>query len=201
MRGVCMAFLVLFALASPVVAEDLEATFAKVKEAAASGNFSKALKELEWMKRELEKGNAQKIATFFPDSLGGFSAKGQAKQEGALGMTQVQRIYNGPGGARLEAALTSGGMASGLGGLMALGQMGAMMGGTQPGSDMFRIGDLTAMMEAEAGAKNAKLTVTLKSGGLLTFELQNGGEDAAKRLKETVEKEFKVSELDAYLAG
>ena len=87
---------------------------------------------------------------------------------------------------------------AGLGGLAALGQMAAMMGGGTPGSDTFRIGGRTATLQATPGSSSSDLTIFLDSGSMLKIESYDGvSGDVLKQMAENL----KINDLDNYLKG
>lgn len=181
-------------------AEDLNAIFKKVNDLVAAKNYSKAIEELAWANKEIEKLNSQHIISFFPDTLLGYTGK-KAETNSALGITNIERTYSKDGaGTTVKVALTgSGGGAgagAGLGGLAAFGRMAAMMGGQSPGNDTFRIAGRTATLEKED--RSAQLTVFLDSGSMLTLEMNNGNDaDALKAMAEALD----LNKLDNYLRG
>jgi hypothetical protein len=175
-------------------AEDLNAIFANVNKYVADQNYSKALEELKWASKEIEKMNSKKIETFFPDTLSGFAGE-KVTSSGALGMTNIERNYKN-GNNSVKVALTNLGAAGGaLGGLAQLGSMAALMGG-QTGMESFRINGRTAQLDTTSG--EPKLTVFMDSGSMLTLE--SSGTVDSETLKKMVE-ELKLDEFDKYLKG
>jgi hypothetical protein len=183
-------------LCSQVVrAEELDPIFTKVKTLVSSGDYSKALEELKWASKEIEKLNAKKIETFFPDSLNGFTGS-KINTGGALGMTNIERTYmKGKDG--FQIALTNLGSAAGgaLGGLAQLGSMAAMFGG-QNGIESVRINGRTAQLDSTGS--EPKLTLFLDGGSMLNVE----GKGAVKTedLKAAIEA-MKIDDLEKYLKG
>ena len=179
--------------ASPTHAEELDAIFKKVTEYVAQENYTKAIEELSWAKKELEKLNNGKIAKLFPDELVGF--KGQKiENSSALGFTNIERKYTN-GKDTIQVSLT-GGSAEGMGGLAGLARMGMMMGVNSPGSETIRIDGRTAMLDTSSG--NPNLTIALDSGQILKVEGQNNV--SAETVKSFTES-LKVGDLDNYLKG
>ena len=184
-------------------AEDLNEIFKRVNEFVAAKNYSKAIEELAWAKKEIEKLNAGQINTFFPDTLGEFKG-GEIEQGAALGIMNTSRTYTKASAGlgeygqptviiSLTGGAGGGSGSEGLGGLMALGKMAAMMDG---GQNTFRINGKTANL-TEMG-DGASLTVFLDSGSVLKLEGQNGVNGA--QLKSMAES-LKLVELDRYLKG
>ena len=183
------------------MAEDINDIFKRVNDLVASKNYTKALEELTWAQKEIEKLNLTQVQSFFPDTLAGFTgAKFEANS--ALGMTNLERQYSKAGSSEtvklsLSGSSSGGAAAGGLGGLAAFGRMAAMMGGGQ-GQDTFRISGRTATMQKEDGSDSAQLTVFLDSGSILSLELSNGSD--ASVLK-TMAEALKLNDLDNYLRG
>ena len=186
-------------LLAPVVvrAEDLDTIFNKVKELAQAQNYTKAIEELSWANKELEKLNAQRIESFFPAEVAGYTA-GKAEHNSALGFSTMERSYQKSGAAAIKLSLTGGsggGAAGGLGGLAAFGKMAALMG-NQPGLDTFRIGGRTASLQSEG--KQSELSIFLDSGAILKLETSSKGDGSELR---TFAEALKISDLDSYLRG
>lgn len=180
-------------------AEDINVIFKKVNDLIAAKNYSKALEELGWAQKEIEKMNVAHLQSFFPDTLAGFTgAKFEANS--ALGMTNLERQYT-KAGESVKLSLSgssSGGAGGGLGGLAAFGRMAAMMGGQGQGQDTFRVAGRTATLQKEEGSDSAQLTVFLDSGSILSLELSNGKDPAVLK---TMAESLKLNDLDNYLRG
>ena len=175
-------------------AEDLNAIFKKVNDLVAAKNYSKAIEELGWANKEIEKLNSQQIITFFPDTLVGYTGK-KAETNNALGITNIERTYSKDGAKNtVKVALTGGSGGAGLGGLAAFGRIAAMMGGKGGGNDTFRISGRTATLDKEDSS--AQLTVFLDSGSMMTLEMNNGNDaDTLKAMAEALD----LNKLDNYL--
>lgn len=184
----------LFAVApsSTVVAEDLNTIFAKVNQLVASKSYPKAIAELSWARKEIEKMHQTRLGELIPSSVGGFTG-GEVQYQAALGFTNIERIYKN-GEQEVKFTIT-GGSGEGLGGLAGLAKMG-MMFGAQPGMEQYRIDGLTATLNTTGSTPEA--TIFLDSGSIVTLNAQNGVDAAA--LKKFTEG-FKFSDLDAYLKG
>jgi hypothetical protein len=167
--------------------EDLESIFSKVNEHIEKKNFTKALEELSWAQKELEKMNAKRIEEFFPPQLGSYKGA-RIETQSMMGMQSIERLYTDEKGNSLSVSVM-GGLGSGggpLGGIAAFGRMAAMQG------DTFRIDGLTASIDG------SELSVFLDSGGIIKFD--GRGNIEAEELKKKA-REFKIKELDAYLSG
>ncbi len=186
----------LIAIPFSAQAEDINAIFKKVNDLVAAKNYPKALEELGWATKELEKLNSQQLQSFLPDEVAGFTGK-KAEINSALGMTNIERKYTKEK-MRLKIAITggsSGGANQGLGGLAAFGRMAAMMGGGQ-GQNTFRINGRTASMEDRDDG--GLLTVFLESGAMLTLELNNASDSATLK---TVAEGLDLNKMDNYMRG
>lgn len=184
-------------------AENLDDIFKKVNEYVAAKNYSKAMEELGWAQKELEKLHAGRLETLLPDTLGGLTGE-KATSTSMLGMSQLERNYQTAGGATsVKVSLLGGskgagaaGGLGGLGGLAAMGQMAAMMGGNQPGTETFRVDGRTATLETASGSPS--LTIFLEGGTMLKLEASG---DAKADLLKKMAGEIKIAELESYLKG
>jgi hypothetical protein len=182
-------------LSSSVLAEDVKEVLDRVNTLYKEGNYSKALEELEWARKEIEKSNSKSLATLLPDELAGLKGD-KAKTSSALGITNIERSYSDSKKQRVKVTLTqTGGAGGAMGGLAGLGQMAAMFG-AQSGQDVFRIDGMTASMEGEG--EGAKLQVFLSSGSILAFDLLEGANSAI--LKEMANK-IGVAKIDKKIKG
>ena len=176
------------------LAEDVNELFKKVNTYITEQNYPKALEELSWAKKEIEKLNSTKIGTLLPATVNGFTG-GEVKVQSALGFDSIERDYTG-NGQKISVSVTGGGAGGAMGGLAGLAKMGMMMGGQQPGVDSFRLDGRTANLDTSSG--KAELTVFLDSGSILKVEGQQGVDAAA--LKSFAEG-LKISNLDNYMRG
>lgn len=171
-------------------AEELPDLLKRVEEFANKGNYAKAIEELSWVKKELEKMNFKKIEEFFPDELAGL--KGSAfETSSAMGMTNLERQYKGSG-QDVKLSLTAAASGGPMGGLAGIGKMAAMMGG-QPGMDSFRIEGRTATLKEKGSS--AELSVFLDSGSVLALKGKDGS--VLRKMAEAVG----IEKLDSYLRG
>lgn len=182
----------------PALSEDINTIFQNVNKFVSEKNYSKALQELTWAKKEIEKLHSARIQEFFPATLGGM--KGEPIEAGsALGIMNIERKYKSDTDT-ITVSLTggsSGEAASGFAGLAQLGAMAAAFGGMDPSNETFRVNGRTAVLRNPSNGGSAELTLTLQSGSLLkltaTSESTKG--DTLKKMLE----EIKIEELDAYL--
>lgn len=179
----------------PAYAEELDAIFKRVTELVEQKNYPKALEELTWARKEIEKMNSGSVKNFFPDSLSGYTG-GKAEVNNAMGFMNIERTYS-KSNKSVRVSLTGGsGGGGGLGGLAQLGKMAAMFGG-QEGQDTFRIGGRTAVLNNQEGSA-PQLQVFLDSGSVLTLDADDGVPASDLR---AMANEIKIDDLDKYLRG
>ena len=168
------SFILLFTVlifTSNLKADELKSLLDKVNTYANEGNYSKALEELSWAKKELETKHNQKLVSFLPENLSGFSGD-KAEINSAMGFTNIGKNYSKDGN-RVRLELQGGGNGgAGLGGLAALGQMAAMFG-QQAGVENMRIKGRTANLTNEG----SELSLFLDGGSMLTFRKDSGSAD------------------------
>ena len=198
MHKYILVLLALIMISQPVIAEDIDALFKKVDEYIEKKNFPKALEELSWARKEIEKMHQTRLKDFLPEELAG--AKGHKfKTASALGMNSLERKYTMDGTKSVKVMLTGGsgaGANNPMGGLAGLGKMAAMMQGNTGEAETFRISGRTASLATTRN--NPELTVFLDSGSILKLEGQNGADaDTLKKMAEAV----KIDDLDNYLKG
>ena len=189
---------VLLVSSNAVLAEDLSAVLGRVNQFVAAGNYPKALDELAWARTEIEKLQAGKVKTFFPDTLAGFTGQKESTSN-ALGFSNFERVYKKDSSA-VKISLTGGSSAggnAGFGNLAALGRMAAMMG-QQPGQETVRISGRTATLTGTDGGSNPELTIFLDSGSLLKLESE---ESANGEILKSLAEALKIDDLDAFLRG
>ena len=175
----------------PVAAEELAELMKRVQDFAAEGNYAKAMDELSWVQKELEKMHLKKVEEYFPGEVAGYTG-GEFSPNAAMGMSNLERVYSKEG-EQVKVSLTgSSGSGNPLGGLAGLGKMAAMMGAQGTGMNTFRVDGRTASLNEQG---NPELTVFLDSGSILQF---SGG--SAASLKSMAEA-FNVGKLDNYLRG
>jgi hypothetical protein len=178
-----------------LMAENLEEVLGNTKKYYDAQNFPKAMSELEWAKKEIEKAHNDKLKSFFPEQLMGLTG-GKVEANGALGFNVVERSYDSQGKkVKLSIMGGSGGGQNPLGALGQINQMAAMFG-QQAGMDSFRVKGRTAMLQDQNGLTEA--SVTLNSGALLKLEAKQGVK--GDELKTALEN-FDLDGLDNYLGG
>lgn len=176
LSGICFA--------SQVMAEDIEVIFKKVNELRAAGKYSQALSELGWAEKELERLNMEKIQSYIPANIPGFTAE-KLKSNSALGMMNIERVFNrSSDGVQIRVSLIGAGnnsaAAAGFGSLAALGQMAAAMGNNAIGQEAFRVEGNTATLAADNEARTADLSVSVE-GIVVKMEMSGAADKEALR--------------------
>jgi hypothetical protein len=179
-----------------VQAEDLKPIFEKVQQYYQEKNYAKALEELSWAQKEIEKANTAATVGFFPDEVEGYKG-GKVENANVFGITNIERNYRKSDNDSIKVSLLGGskGQQNPLGGLAAMGQMAAMMGG-QNGMDSFRMDGRTAMLEKQDDS--ATLTIFLDGGTMMKFE-KNGSNDGESLKK--FANGFKIADIEKHLKG
>jgi hypothetical protein len=193
MRNYLAIGVILLASANVSMAEDINAIFQKVNEYVSKENYSKALEELGWAKKELEKLHTAKLTKLLPDEIEGFKGE-PSKSQSALGFNTIEKKYKN-GTKVISVSLTSGNSEM-MGGLAGLAKMGMMMGGAQEGEDSFRINGKTAVILDNGG--NPDLTVFLDGGYVLKLDGRSGVDtETLKKFAQAI----KLAEIETYLKG
>ncbi len=189
-----IAAIIISCTVKSALAEDINQVFKKVNEYVQQKNYPKAMEELTWAQKELEKMHQTRLGELLPGDIEGFKG-GQAEFQSVMGFTNIEREYtSGEKSIRITITGTNG--TDGMGGLAGLAKMGMMMGGTQAGIDQFRISGRTANLDTTSGSP--ELNVFLESGSILKLSSSEGVDGAA--LKKFAEG-LKVADLDSYLKG
>ena len=187
----------LLAISFPIFAhaEDIGEVFKKVQEYAQQKNYPKAMEELQWAQKELEKLHQQRLGELLPADVDGFKGS-DTEVQSAMGFSNIERQYS-KGDQSISLSISGANGADGMGGLAGLAKMGMMMGGAQAGKDQFRIDGRTASLDTTSGAP--ELTIFLESGSILQLR---AGDDTIKGpdLKKFAQG-LKVADLDGYLKG
>jgi len=174
--------------------EDINEVFKKVNDYVQQKNYPKAMEELTWAQKELEKLHQERLSQLLPAEVEGFKG-GDTQVQQMMGFSNIERDYtNGEKNIRLAISGTSG--TDGMGGLAGIAKMGMMMGATQAGRDQFRINGRTASLDTTNGSP--ELSVFLESGSVLQLTTSEGVDGPA--LKKFAEA-LKIADLDNYLKG
>lgn len=148
------------------------------------GDVEGALEEARWCVTLLEQLKQNQTSSYFSDEILGYKG-GELSAQQTMGMSIVERSYN-KDGKDIDVTLTAGASGGADNPFAAITSMGMQSAQGQK----VRIQKRTAVVSKEGGT--AKVMVTLKSGGILTFESGDVSSD------EVVEfaKAFPVAELD-----
>ncbi len=198
MKKICvLLFILTFVSSLPLAqAEEIDEIFKKVNKFISEKNYPKAIEELSWAKKEIEKLHNVRLKSFLPDELAGFKA-GEINAQSALGFNTIERTYTGAGNS-FTLGLNGGTSSSSnnpFGNLAALAKMGQMMGAAQPGVDTFRVQGKTVTLDTSSGVE---AIVSLDSGSVLTLKSQS--KFNAEIIKKAI-NELKLEDLDKYLKG
>lgn len=193
-RPLIIAALSTLLFCQPAVAEDINDVFKKVNEYVQQKNYPKAMEELGWAQKELEKMHQARLAELLPGEVDGFKG-GDTQVQQMMGFSNIEREYTN-GDKNVRVAITGTGGAEGMGGLAGIAKMGMMMGGTQAGKDQFRIAGRTASLDTTSGSP--ELTIFLESGSVMQLSTGDGVDGPA--LKKFAEG-LKITDLDSYLKG
>ena len=179
----------------PAKADDLNTIIKRMNEFVAQENYPKALEELSWATKEVEKMHSGKIAKVIPATVNGFVGDAP-KFQSVMGFSSIERQYK-KGSDSIHVSIegiASSGAGGAAGGLAGIAKMGMMMGGEE-GAETTRLDGHTASVRT---AGNPEITVVLDSGAILKMRAQ--GNVDAETLKSFAEN-MKISDLDNYLRG
>jgi len=194
MKKVITIAALLTSLANPAFGEDINEVFKNVNEYVQAKNYPKAMEELSWAQKEIEKLHQGRLAELLPAEVEGFKG-GDTQVQQMMGFSNIEREYTN-GEKTIRVAITGTGGTEGMGGLAGIAKMGMMMGATQSGRDQFRIAGRTASLDTTDSSP--ELSVFLESGSILQLSTDEGIDGAA--LKKFAEV-LKVAEIDSYLKG
>lgn len=175
--------------------EDINEVFKKVNEYVQQKNYPRAMEELSWAQKELEKLHQTRIGELLPAEVNGYKG-GETKVQQAMGFSNIEREYTS-GDKQIRVSISGSTGTEGLGGLAALGKMGMMMGGAQSGREQFRIGGRTATLDTTNSSP--EISVFLESGAILQLSTSSDGIDGPA-LKQFAES-LKINAIDTYLKG
>lgn len=148
------------------------------------GDLEGALEEAKWCVSQLEQEKQQQVTQMFPDNIDGFVGD-PLEQQGVMGFTVMSRTYK-KGGIIVKVMLNGGSGGSALQAFSAIAQLGLQAGAGQK----MRIQKRSAMVSQEGNM--AKVMVTMRSGGILTFE---SSKMSSKNLANFA-KQFPIADLD-----
>jgi hypothetical protein len=172
--------------------ESLEEILERLDAFVQQGNYPRAMEELTWAQRALEKAHFDQVDALFPRQLQGLDARDSERHE-VLGVRMLKRVYGAVSGEHLVITLTDG---PGKAGFAALEQLSRLFG-LHVGAEPMRIQGRSAILLAPDEQGNTVLSVQLESGAGLRFEAP--GEAREKVLEGA--RAFDIETLDQYLAG
>jgi hypothetical protein len=186
----------LFSMPGAGLAEELNAVFKRVNDLMAQKSYARALEELGNARQQIEKLHLERVKTFFPASVAGYTG-GEPKTGGALGIATVDREYT-KGASILRLGLRGGNTGGGPGSFGSIAQLGRMVAGMQrePGVESVRIGLQPGLIKL-AGHKNT-LTLFLESGAVLVVE---GHSSATNEELKNFAGALDIIALEKYLSG
>ncbi len=149
------------------------------------GDIEGALEEARWCVTQLEQLKQGQSASFFKDEIAGYTG-GKMETQQAMGMSILERPYTK--GDKLISVSMSGGVAGGA--MSSLFGTIASMGMQSSTGKKVRIQRRSAMVMDENG--KAQVVVTLKSGGVLTFDSDDVSSDELIDFA----KAFPIADLD-----
>lgn len=185
LKTLALGIVINFAIAPVSYAEDTPAD--TCKSAAAlfkEGDIEGALEEARWCVTQLEQLKQGQVSSFFKDEINGFKG-GKLDQQQAMGISMIERNYSKDGKV-IKVSLSGGATGAASNAFAAL----ASFGMQSANGKKVRIQRRTAMLIEEDG--NVQLVVTLKSGGMLTFE----SNDLNSKDATTFAKAFPIADLD-----
>ena len=180
----CVLF---FAMPRGVAGEELNAVFKRVNDLMAQKSYARALEELGNARQQIEKLHVDKVKTFFPAGVAGYTG----------GETKTGGEYT-KGASILRLGLRAGSTGGGPGSFGSIAQLGRMVAGMQrePGVENVRIGLQPGLIKL-AGNKNT-LTLFLESGAVLVVE---GHSSATNEELKNFAGALDVVALEKYLSG
>ena len=186
MRWITSSLYICIALAhfNVFAEESPEKTCKEASELYADGDLEGALEEAKWCVSQLEQEKQQQVTKMFPDDIDGFVGA-PLEQQGVMGFTVMSRTYK-KGDVSVKVMLNGGSGGSALQAFSAIAQFGLQTGA----GEKMRIQKRSAMVSQEG--KMAKVMITMRSGGILTFE---SSKMSSKKLTHFA-KQFPVSDLD-----
>ncbi len=173
-------------VAIPAIAEESpSAICSSAANLAKEGDIAGALEEARWCVTQLEQLMQEQVSSLFPDEVNGYTA-GKIQKQQVMGMAIIECNYSKDDNT-ISVSLTGGGASGSANAFSAIANMGMQMGGM---GQKIRIQKRSAVIVDENNS--AQVVVTLKSGGMLTFESQGASSDTLVAFA----KKFPVAKLD-----
>jgi hypothetical protein len=174
-----------FASAPTAFADETPAdTCARAASLFKEGDIEGALEEAKWCVTQLEQMKQGKVSSFFKDEIDGFKG-GKLDQQEAMGISMIERAYSKDG--KIILVSMSGGVSGAANNAFAAI---ASLGMQATNGKKVRIQRRTANITEEDG--DTQIIVTLKSGGMLTFESNDMSSDDLVAFA----KAFPIADLD-----
>ena len=148
------------------------------------GDIEGALEEARWCVTQLEQLKQGQTSSYFKDKINGYVG-GPLDSQSAMGIVVINRRYTQAGNS-VDVSLSGGGSGDMNNAFAAI----ASFGMQAAQGKRIRIQKRTAVVNYERGS--AQVVITLKSGGLLTFESNKLSEDDVVAFA----KAFPVADLD-----
>ena len=185
LKNLALGIVFSFVLTPVAFAEDTPAdTCSSAASLFQEGDIEGALEEAQWCVTQLEQLKQGKVSSFFKDEIDGFKG-GKLEQQQAMGISMIERNYSKDGKV-INVSLSGGASGAASNAFAAL----ASLGMQSTNGKKVRIQRRTAMVSDEGGS--VQVVVTLKSGGMLTFESNDLNSNDAIAFA----KAFPVADLD-----
>ena len=175
----------IFSSAHVYAKDDPSETCSSAAELFSEGDIEGALEEARWCVTLLEQLKKNETSAYFEDEIDGYTGAKLNSQQ-AMGITVIERSYSKDSQV-IDVSLTGGGSSGGLNSAFAAM---ASMGMQAAQGEKVRIQRRSGLITDEGGSTS--LVVTLKSGGMLTFESSDVSSDDLVAFA----KEFPVADLD-----
>ena len=181
-----------------------ETTLEEAKALRAQGKFGAAVEKLNLAQKEVEKQNLDKLSSFFPQSIEGFSSLEKPRSEGIMGIVSIEQTIKISEEAQAVVTLT-GGLGANISG--ASGEEGpenAMNSFSQVAAALAQLpGSITVQVKGRTASvlideDNASLTITLKDNMVFHIEQQDGKVTKEQLVK--IAEAFDWDALESYLA-
>ncbi len=182
-------FATVFALISTSVInaeEDPSSACANAVSLYKDGDFEGALEDARWCVTQLEQMKQGKVSSFFIDEINGYKG-GEIQQQQTMGLSMIERSYS-KNGKIIKVHLSGGASGAANNAFAALASFG--MNNAGGNGKKVRLQRRTGFMTTEKN--NLQLVVSLKSGGMLTFE----SKDVSSNEVMTFAKQFPIADLD-----
>lgn len=177
-------FLVWFSFSSVLADDDPAENCQNAVDLIKEDDLEGALEEARWCVTLLEQKKQGQVSAYFKDEINGYKG-GKLDQQEAMGFSMLERNYSKDGNV-IKVALSGGTSGAANNAFAAIAQFGMSAGAGKK----VRIQKRTGMLDTDGGTTT--LGVTLKSGGILTFESSDVSADEVKAFA----KAFPVAELD-----